>query len=447
MKIASYSARNVMRVSEIDFNMQGRHLFLVGGKNNQGKTSAITALLMALCGRSGMDYPEISLKEGEDKGWVKVQLEGGDGEPTGLTVELFLRRKRDGQVAEEFRVLDADGKETASPRTLLNRLCELRGFDPLSFERLDKKAKRDLLTKLLGLDLSAEKSAYKKAYDDRTLSGSEGKRLKAQYDGMPTYPGVPEQEVSVTELMAELERRQQLNGLNEAHRKKLKTIEDDYYRHGESVKKSEEDVERAKAELTSLEVALTKARENASAVAADVAEQHKFVSGLSDHNEKEVQDQIKASSEINAKVRANAAKKAAESSLTTKRTEYETLNKACETIQESMKQKLQSAPWPVPGLSLDDEGVLLDGLPIEQASKSRRIDVSVEIGMALNPKLKLLVCQDGGDLDTDSLAALGKKLEQRDYQMLLELVTRTAEDEALCQVIVRDGAVVETVAA
>jgi hypothetical protein len=120
---------------------------------------------------------------------------------------------------------------------------------------------------------------------------------------------------------------------------------------------------------------------------------------------------------------------------------YEALDKSIGDIQQQMTDKLQSAPWPVPGLSLDENGVLLDGLPIEQACKSRRIDVSVEIGMALNPKLRLLVCQDGGDLDTDSLQALGKKLEERDFQMLLELVTRSETDEALCAVVIKDGAV------
>src|SRR5262245_46003478 len=98
MKVVRYTAQHVLRLSDVDFNLEGRHLFLVGGKNSQGKTSALTALLMALCGRSGLEkYPEIQLKEGEDEGNVRVELAGEVGEPPQLTVELKLKRKRGGQ--------------------------------------------------------------------------------------------------------------------------------------------------------------------------------------------------------------------------------------------------------------------------------------------------------------------------------------------------------------
>ena len=67
---------------------------------------------------------------------------------------------------------------------------------------------------------------------------------------------------------------------------------------------------------------------------------------------------------------------------------------------------------------------------------------SVDIGMALNPKLRLLVCQGGGDLDGDTLDALGVKLAENDFQMILELVTRGKDDEDRCAVLIRDGRVV-----
>src|SRR5688572_14440513 len=154
MKVLRYEAHNVMRVADIKFDLAGHHLFLVGGKNGQGKTSALTALLMALCGRSGMKYPEISLREGQDKGWVKVELSGDDDmhDAKGFTVELFLRRKRSGQVIEEFRLLDSAGDEAPEPRRLLKQLYGMKAFDPLAFEKLDPAGKKELLQSLLGLD-------------------------------------------------------------------------------------------------------------------------------------------------------------------------------------------------------------------------------------------------------------------------------------------------------
>ena len=69
------------------------------------------------------------------------------------------------------------------------------------------------------------------------------------------------------------------------------------------------------------------------------------------------------------------------------------------------------------------------------------IVASVKIGMAANPKLRLLVCQNGSDLDTDTLEVLDALLKENDFQMIVELVTRTEADEDLCAVVIKDGQV------
>jgi hypothetical protein len=84
----------------------------------------------------------------------------------------------------------------------------------------------------------------------------------------------------------------------------------------------------------------------------------------------------------------------------------------------------------------------MNGLPFEQASTSQRIMASVKVGMALNPKLRLLVCQHGSDLDNDTLSVLEQAAKENDFQLLIETVTRTEADEERCAVIIEDGRVV-----
>lgn len=443
MRLLTYEAHNVLRVSDVKFDLTGRHLFLIGGKNGQGKTSAITALLMALCGRSGMDYPEVSLKEGEDKGWVKVTLSGDEElhEPDGITVELYLRRKRDGQVVEEFRVLDSAGEEAPEPRTLLKRLCALRGFDPLAFERMDKKAKRELLAKLLGLDFTAEKAAERKAYNERTQAGNEGKKLKAAYESLPHYPDAPDSEISVADLSEDLERRKAINTNYALQTSKVRQVKESLERTRETVAKANEAVLEAEKLLAEKRKSAEAAQHHLARCREALEQNEQILTAMPSADEGEILRQIKASGEVNAKVQANRRKEEKRQELEAARAAYDGLQKSLDALKQQMEAKLQAAPWPVPGLSLDDNGVLLDGLPIEQACKSRRIDVSIEIGMALNPKLRLLVCSDGGDLDYDSLAAIGQKITERDYQLVLEFVTRNAEDESQCAVIIKDGEV------
>ena len=186
MKVLSYEAHNVKAISDIDLKLSGRHLYLVGGKNGNGKTSALDALRMALCGKSGMDYPDVSLKEGESEGWVKVALEPDESDESQktLNIELLLKRKRNGQIAEVFKIVDGEGDEAPEPRALLKRLYHLKGFDPLAFIRLDRKEKKELLQKLVGLDFTELDKEYDKLFKERTDVNREVKTLNSRLSGM-----------------------------------------------------------------------------------------------------------------------------------------------------------------------------------------------------------------------------------------------------------------------
>ena len=41
MKVLKYEAHNVLRVSDVQMDMEGHHLYLVGGKNGQDTESAL----------------------------------------------------------------------------------------------------------------------------------------------------------------------------------------------------------------------------------------------------------------------------------------------------------------------------------------------------------------------------------------------------------------------
>jgi hypothetical protein len=112
---------------------------------------------------------------------------------------------------------------------------------------------------------------------------------------------------------------------------------------------------------------------------------------------------------------------------------------ALEDIKSKKQTAMEEAKWPVPGMSLDDNGVLLDGLPFEQASRAQRIRTSVKIEMAAKPKLRLMVSQDGSDCDMDTLNELEAICKENDYQLIMEFVTRSQADEELCAVVFEDG--------
>ena len=152
-----------------------------------------------------------------------------------------------------------------------------------------------------------------------------------------------------------------------------------------------------------------------------------------------IREQIRSAADINKAVQAKAEYKAKAAELQSLRRGSNSLTEKLKSIDQEKARLLENAKWPLPGMSIDEDGVLMDGVPFEQASKAQRVIASVKILMAMNPKLRLMICQDGNDLDNETLAALEKTLEDNDYQMVLEFVTRSVEDEERCAVVFRDG--------
>lgn len=449
MKIISYEAHNVLGVKNIRFDMEGRHLFLVGGKNFQGKTSALTALVMTLCGKSGMgtkDYPAIALRDGEKKGKVTIELTGSADlhENTGLTAELTLRRKSSGVIVEEFRLLDSTGEEAPEPRKTLQRLFQLKAFDPLEFERMKPKEKASCVSQMLGLDLSKYDKEHKTVFEDRTICARDGKKLVAQLEGSVKHKDAPKEEVKVADLMAEVDKLQEENK-SRANMEKLaddlKLRQTDLAEDGEIVLK----------EIAALQESLKKKQGELEAIKDQIGvsekaekDARKKVEALPDRTPDivAVKQNITAADETNRKVRENIAYDKLAKEVKDSRDQWKKLDDRLKDIADERAEEVSNADWPIPGMELQEDGLVWNGLPFEQASTSQRIMASVAVGMRLNPELKLLVCEHGSDLDLDTLSALDAVLKEHDFQMICEVVTKSKEDEDRCAVVIADGEVV-----
>lgn len=449
MKIISYEAHNVLGVKNIRFDMEGRHLFLVGGRNFQGKTSALTALVMTLCGKSGMgtkEYPAIALREGQKKGKVTIELTGSTDlhESTGLTAELTLRRKASGVVVEEFRLLDSTGEEAPEPRKTLQRLFQLKAFDPLEFERMKPKDKASCVSQMLGLDLSKYDKEHKRVFDERTDAGRDGKKMVAQLEGMTKHKDAPKEEVKVADVL------EQIDAINVAQADRAK--QEQVSRDAETTLGAcERLVADAENEVVRLEYELREAKErlvnNKKAVVEQqkvFAAQVKVLESFPDRSGElaPLREQIASAEDTNRKVRENQAYDKLAKEVKDFRGQYQALTDRLKEIAEERADEVASADWPIEGMELQEDGLVWNGLPFEQASTSQRIMASVAIGMRLNPELKLLVCEHGSDLDADTLDALDKVLKEQDFQCIVEIVTRTKEDEERCAVVIADGEVV-----
>ena len=145
---------------------------------------------------------------------------------------------------------------------------------------------------------------------------------------------------------------------------------------------------------------------------------------------------VESAESVNAKVRSNRARADVARRLELKRAASKGLTENLAKVEAERAARLVATQFPIPGLGITDEGVTFGGIPFEQASSSERLKVSVAIGLAANPKLRVLLIRNGNLLDTDSLAQLAEQIDAAGAQVWMEFVTSSADGMA---VMIEDG--------
>lgn len=402
MKIIELRAENVMRLKAVEITPDGT-VQVIGGRNAQGKSAVLNAIWLALGGGKALKETPLPIRDGEDKASVRLDL--GD-----LVVTRSWTRK-----GTSLKVENAEGAQYKSPQSMLDALVGQLSFDPLAFTRLSPKEQREALLDLVDLDvdLDALDAEAKQVYQQRTDVGRQGKAIG---DIPAIDDDLPKNEESMSEWVQRLGEAQ----------------ETENYLATTSVQldNAEVDIRNAEAEIARLESLIetrTKEAKHLQQVLADTERPDLRM----------IQLKIGSVEDTNAKIRANNAAKARLREKVELRERYSALTDRLTELDEQKASALASASFPVAGLSFNESGVLYNGVPLSQASSAEQIRVSLAMGMALNPKLRVLMIKDGSLLDADSLQAIRDQVAEGDFQLWLEIVN---PDDPTA-VIIEDGQV------
>ena len=401
MKIIELRAENVMRLKAVEITPDGT-VQVIGGRNAQGKSAVLNAIWLALGGGKASKETPLPIRDGEDKASVRLDL--GD-----LVVTRSWTRK-----GTSLKVENAEGAQYKSPQSMLDALVGQLSFDPLAFTRLSPKEQREALLDLVDLDvdLDALDAEAKQVYQQRTDVGRQGKAI----GDVVVDDTLPAQEESAQALIQAIQEGQDQNHYRATTARQL----------DEAIA----DRDRITAEIDRLTNALTIRRKEIETL----IDTHKATAPV---DLEPLQERLASIEDVNARIRANNAAKARLREKVELRERYSALTDRLTELDEQKASALASASFPVAGLSFNESGVLYNGVPLSQASSAEQIRVSLAMGMALNPKLRVLMIKDGSLLDADSLQAIRDQVAEGDFQLWLEIVN---PDDPTA-VIIEDGQV------
>ena len=400
MKINKLEIENVKRVKAVKIEPTANGLTIIGGKNNQGKTSVLDAIAWAL----GGDRYRPS----------QAQREGSVISPNlhivmnnGLIVE---RRGKD----SDLKVTDPNGKKAG--QQLLNEFVEQLALDLPKFMEATSREKAQTLLQIIGVGprLADLERQEKELYNERIYIGRTADQKEKYAKEQPYYPDVPSVPVSASELIRQQQEILAQNGENQRKRERRHQLEQEY----QSVT---EQIQALLAKQGQLEADLKIARETSE--------------GLTDRSTAELEENISNIEEINRKVRANLDKDKAEEDAKGYRGQYNRLTSRIEEIRSQKTDLLKEADLPLPGLGVEDGELVYNGQKWDNMSGSEQLKVSTAIVRRLNPECGFVLLDKLEQMDLDTLHEFGQWLEQEGLQAIATRVSTGGE----CSLIIEDG--------
>ena len=413
MKIATLFASNVMRLTLAEIFLDGKSL-TVSGNNEQGKSSLVDSFLIALGGKKVT--PDKVITEGQTKTEIYLNL----------TEEFRIEKVITADKTElKVRPLNDETASYGSPQDICDKLFGTLTFDPLGFGKLKPAEQIDILKKFLpeGNQLDKIEQDIALKYSSRTDVNKDLKKNELTFKSMkePNL-NLPNQEISVADLS------KQLTELNSQRSKKV-AIKERIKLQQENITSKQNTIESLRKQLIDLENELK------------ISEEEFKSMPVYDPQIKTLTDQIETAEETNKAIRYRNEYAKAENAAGDAKVKADQLTMAIEELRQEKLKIFASAKMPVEGLIFGEEGVLLNNIPYEQLSESRKLMTSMKIGMALNPKLKVMFTKHGNDFDDTRIRELFEMVETDGYQLIVERINPV---DGLPYIIIDDGKIIKT---
>ena len=410
VKINKLEIENVKRVKAVTIEPTSNGLTILGGNNNQGKTSVLDAIAWALGGNKYK--PSKPTRDGSmNPPTLRLELSNG----------LIVERKGKNS---DLKVTDPSGQKAG--QQLLDSFVEELALNLPKFIESSAKDKANTLLQIIGVGdkLWELDRKEERLYNERRTIGQIADQKKKYAAEQPQYPEAPNELVSISDLIHEQQEILARNGENAKKRQNRENIVNSLHLSEARLKQLKEQLAQEEATHESL--------------MSDYIAANKSIEDLVDESTEEIENSIANIEEINRKVRANLDKEKAEEDAKQYKSQYDNLSAEIQKVRDERTSLLDSADLPLPGLSVEDGELVFEGQKWDNMSGSQQLRVATAIVRKLKPECGFVLLDKLEQMDIPTLTEFGKWLESEGLQAI---ATRVSSGEE-CQIIIEDGYVV-----
>lgn len=418
VKITALEAENIKRIKAVEITPAPTGLTILGGNNNQGKTSVLDTIAWALGGEKFR--PAAAARDGSiTPPHLKVTLSNG------IVVE---RRGKNSTLT----VTDPTGRRGG--QQLLNEFVEVLALDLPRFMEAGDREKADTLLKIIGVgdQLAVMDREIKAMYDKRTAIGQIAAQKKHYAEEMLSYPEAPDEPVSASDLIRQQQDILARNGENQRKRDQLNEITHAKHRYMDELQRLDERIAMLQNQRKELQ-------ENYDGAVTAEQTALKTVAQLQDESTAELEENIRDIEDLNRKVRANLDKARAMDEATALAEQYASLTCQIGEMRQQRTALLNGANLPLPGLGVEEGSLTYNGKRWRDMSGSDQLRVATAIVRRLNPNCGFVLLDKLEQMDLATLHEFGNWLQQENLQAIATRVSTGSE----CQIIIEDGRVAE----
>lgn len=398
-KIINLKAQNFLKLKAVDITPGDANVIEITGKNGAGKSSVLKAIWSVFANREISKTISSPIRTGEESGSVSVDL--GD---------MTITRSWTG-TDTYLRIENKAGAVYRSPQALLDKLKTSLSFDPLSFTRMAPKEQRATLLKILGVDLDRIEQERSGFFNARTEINRVVKNLTAQMEQYQALPAdLPAEPISAQNLIAKIREAEENN---------------------REIYDLDNEITDAEKKIVDLESQLKAVKDRLETCICTR-------DARTPYDVSKFEDQLSNVESLNALIQKRQARDKIVSDLNAATKKADDLTAKIEDLDTSKKEALKSATLPIPDISITTDGITYQDIPLSQCSAAEQIRVSVAMGAALNPGLRVLLIQDGSLCDSTSRGIIEDLAKEQDMQVWIE----TVDESGSSGILIEDGEII-----
>jgi predicted ATP-dependent endonuclease of OLD family len=437
LKSIRLELENFKKIDKKVVNINGKSLVILG-KNESGKSSIIQAITSSL---DVKQLPTEPIKTGEEHARISHTMAGTlGGEEVEYTIDImFSPKNKKGRL----KVTDKDGNDMKTPATLIKSLIGKPAIDPTKWLNDTNEKKLQTVKELAGcgkevdminIDIDNAK-ADMKTKNDR----ADGLAASIQNNGMSKEDiDKYSQPVDVTGIQSELNQivgnqqkwdtfKQQVD----AQRLEVTNSQAKILAAGSEVNRIHAEIQRMNTELARQQQIIKDQTEIADKANYNIGIGDAWLNKTPRPMIDEVNARLTLANEHNFKTQQIAFLASQSKEMMSLRNEADVIKTNVKKLETKRAEVIQKSQLPIKGMSFTEKDILIDGLPLEegQINTATLIDVSVDVAIAMNPNYKVIFIHEGSLFDKEHLKAIVKRIEDKGYIAIIELVAETNELE------------------